>query len=49
VTLFRMPDGSSVVFYAYLHEAFFTEDPRETEAARAIFTRFHDCSIAATA
>ncbi|ROP38290.1 hypothetical protein [Saccharothrix texasensis] len=46
LTLFHLPDGSSVVFYAYPHEAFFTEAPDETEAAQALFSRLHDCSSA---
>lgn len=49
VTLFHLPDGTSVVFYPYPHAAFLTEAPDEVEATRAIFGRLHDLSSAATA
>ncbi|MGW4111910.1 Scr1 family TA system antitoxin-like transcriptional regulator [Actinosynnema sp. NPDC004786] len=49
VTIFHLPGGSSVVFYAYPHEAFLTEAWDEVEAVRAIFDRLHGLSSAVAA
>ena len=37
VTRFVLADGQAVVFYAYLHRAMFTEDPRQLRSAHRFF------------
>ncbi len=39
LTRFVLADGPAVVFYAYLHRAMFTEEPRHLRSAEELFVR----------
>ncbi|WP_158850839.1 hypothetical protein [Saccharothrix deserti] len=47
LTRFTMPDGPSVVFYAYLHGAQFTEEPLHLTSAYALFELLPEITTAA--
>lgn len=46
LTRFVLADGPAVVFYAYLHRAMFTDDPRHLRSAQEFFRRLAELTRA---
>lgn len=46
LTRFALADGTAVVFYAYLHRAMFTEEPRHLGSADELFARLAELTRA---